>query len=99
VEILDPSQLVCATSVQQADECQHAACDAVCPVTDMTSFDDWQACINASAQGGCLPYLQAAACVNAEDAGPAAVCVTGQTFEDQFFDIATVFCGGGATQD
>jgi hypothetical protein len=99
VEILDPSQLVCATSVQVADECQHAACDTSCPVTDVASYTDWQACIDAAGTGECVAYLQSAACVNAEDAGPAAACVTGQTFEDEFFAIADVFCGGAAAQD
>jgi hypothetical protein len=93
VEILDPSQVSCATAVQQADECQHQACDATCPVTDSTSFGDWQACVAAAAQGECSGHLQAAACVNGEDAGPAAACVDGQSFEDQFLAIATVFCG------
>jgi hypothetical protein len=64
VEILDPSQLTCAMSVQLADECQHAACDPGCPVSDAASFADWQACIDASAQGVCLAYLQSASCVN-----------------------------------
>ena len=95
VEILDPSQLTCVASVQQADECQHAACDPGCPVRDSASFADWQACIGAAAAGECAGYLQSAACVNGEDAGPAAPCVAGQTFQDQFFAIARVFCGGG----
>ena len=96
VEILDPSQLTCVMSVQQADECQHAACDPVCPVSDSTSFASWQSCIGAAAAGECTGYLQSASCVNGEDAGPAATCVTGQTFQDEFFAIAHVFCGGGA---
>jgi hypothetical protein len=99
VELLDPSQLSCAMSVQLADECQHEACDPGCPVSDITSFDNWQACITASAQGVCLSYLESAACVNAEDAGPAAACVSGQTFQDEFFAVATLFCGGGAAKD
>jgi hypothetical protein len=93
VELLDPSKVACATSVQQADECQHQACDSVCPVTDSTSFANWQACINAAAQTSCLSYLESAACVNAEDAGPAATCVDGPDFESEFVNIATVFCG------
>jgi hypothetical protein len=93
VETLDPSQVTCATAVQQADACQHRACDAACPVTDAKSFGDWQACVAAAAQGECLAYLEAAACVNAEDAGPAAACVDGQSFADQFLAVATVFCG------
>jgi hypothetical protein len=100
VEILDPSQLSCAMSVQEADECQHAACDPGCPVSDATSFADWQACIGATGgQSECGAYLQSAACVNGEDAGPAAACVTGKTFEDVFFSIATVFCGSSSMKD
>ena len=94
VELLDPSKLGHrATSVQQADVCQHQACDPVCPVTDETSFANWQACINAASQTSCLSYLMSAACVNSEDAGPAATCVDGPDFESEFINIATVFCG------
>jgi hypothetical protein len=100
VETLDPSQLPCAEAVQQADECQHAACDTVCPVSDLASFAEWQRCIDASAlapgSAECAPYLASAACVNGDDAGPAAACVTGTTFEDEFLAIATVFCAAGA---
>jgi hypothetical protein len=94
VELLDPTHATCATSVQQADECQHAACDPSCPVTDSTSFSNWQACVDAAATGPCGTYLSSAACVNAEDAGPAAACVSGPDFETEFIDIATVFCSG-----
>ncbi len=93
VELLDPTQLSCATSAQQADECEHQACDTTCPVSDSATFQNWQACIAASAACECNTYDQAAACVNAEDAGPAAACVDGQTFSDQFLAVATVFCG------
>lgn len=99
VELLDPSKLGCATSVQQADECQHQACDVTCPVTDATSFARWQACIDTAAATSCLGSLTAAACVNAEDAGPAATCVSGADFETQLADIATVFCGSGGGGD
>jgi len=94
VELLDASKQSCAASVQLADECQHEACDATCPVTDATAFANWQQCIGAASQTSCLGYLTSAACVNAEDAGPAATCVTGADFETEFIDIATVFCGG-----
>jgi hypothetical protein len=99
IEILDPSQLPCAESVQQADECEHAACDAVCPVNDAASFANWEACVNASANGECLTYATSAQCESGEDSGPAAACVTGSDFQDQFMAVATVFCGGGALQD
>jgi hypothetical protein len=93
VELLDPSKESCAASVQLADECQHAACDATCPVTDETAFLNWQACTNAASQTSCAADVTAAGCVNAEDAGPAATCLSGADFQSQFLAIAPVFCG------
>jgi len=75
VELLDPGApgVSCATAVQQADECEHQACDATCPVTDDTSFANWRACVAASATGACATYTGAAGCAQSEaDAGPAA---------------------------
>jgi hypothetical protein len=96
VELLDPSRTACATEVQAADVCQHQACDGACPVsaTDPASFATWQACVAATAQGECNGYLVSAACVGVEDAGPAAACVSGQSFQDDFLATAAVFCGG-----
>ena len=95
IELLDPTQASCAASVQAADVCQHTACDTACPVdpADPTSFGKWQACVGATAQGECNPYLVSAECAASEDAGPAAACVDGKTFADDFLAIATVFCG------
>jgi hypothetical protein len=63
--------------------------------TDATSFTNWQACVEtvAAAEGECSPYVVSADCVGGEDASPAAACVTGQSFEDDFLAIAGVFCG------
>lgn len=102
IELLDPSQLACSGLVQLADVCQHQACDAACPVspTDPASFGDWQACVASTGQTGqgeCNAYLASAACAEAEDAGPAAACVTGKTFQDDFVAVASVFCGGQPT--
>jgi len=64
-------------------------------VTDDTSFANWRACVAASATGACATYTGAAGCAQSEaDAGPAARCVSGQTFQDQFTAIAAVFCAG-----
>jgi hypothetical protein len=95
IELLDPSQASCAASVQAADVCQHQACDGACAVdpADPTSFGTWQACVAATAQGECNAYLASAACAGSEDAGPAAPCVDGKTFADDFLAIAAVFCG------
>jgi hypothetical protein len=98
IELLDPSQGSCAASVQAADVCQHAACDGACPVdpADPTSFGKWQSCVAATAQGECNQFLVSAACAGSEDAGPAAACVDGKTFADDFLAIATVFCGSAS---
>jgi hypothetical protein len=98
IELLDPSQASCASSVQAADVCQHQACDMACPVdpADPTSFGKWQACVAATAQGECNAYLAPAACAASEDGGPAAACVDGKTFADDFLAIATVFCGSAS---
>jgi hypothetical protein len=82
--------------VQQADECEHQACDATCPVTDDASFADWRACVSASGASVCAAYTGPAACAQSQasgDAGPALRCVNGATFEDQYSAIAAVFCG------
>jgi hypothetical protein len=97
IELLDkgPGGLACATSVQQADGCEHKACDATCPVTDDASFANWKGCVSASASatGVCASYTAAAACARGElDAGAAARCINAQTFQDQFVAIGEVFC-------
>jgi hypothetical protein len=96
IELLDANAtggVACATSVQQADECEHKACDATCPVTDDASFADWKACIAAASAGACAAYTAAAGCARSElDAGPAARCISGAAFQDQFTAIASVFC-------
>jgi hypothetical protein len=96
IEMLDPgpSGVACATSVQQADDCEHKACDATCPVTDDASFANWKACVSASASGTCASYTAAAACASRQelDAGPAARCINAPTFQDQFTAIGQVFC-------
>jgi hypothetical protein len=96
IELLDPGAagVACATSVQQADECEHQACDAKCPVTDDASFADWRACVSASGSSVCAAYSGPAVCAQ-RDAGPALRCVNGTTFEEQYTAIAAVFCGPG----
>jgi len=94
IQLLDPSQMGCAQAVQQADACEHQACDVKCPVSDSASFADYQQCIDAAANGECGTYGTAAQCQNGEDAGPAAACVTGTTFQDLFTSVARAFCGG-----
>ncbi|HEY8039294.1 MAG TPA: hypothetical protein VIF15_05845 [Polyangiaceae bacterium] len=94
IELLDPGQLSCATQVQDVDECEHQACDAACPVTSDATFGYWKACTTAAGRGECSSYVSGASCQSAfVDAGAAAPCVSGATFQDAFIAIATVFCG------
>jgi hypothetical protein len=96
IELLDPGApgVTCATFVQQADECEHRACDATCPVTDDASFANWRACVSAAGTSVCAAYAGPAGCAQSQhDAGPALRCVNGATFEEQYAAIAAVFCG------
>jgi hypothetical protein len=91
IELRDPGSAACATSVQQADECEHQACDAPCP-----ALADFESCVAAVDQGACATYSQGAMCEASEaDGGPAQACVAGATFEDLFTVAASVFCAGG----
>jgi hypothetical protein len=93
IELLDPSQVSCAQTVQAADVCQHQACDTACPVgQDAGSFTDWESCVRGAAQGECSAYVGPASCALTVDAGPAAACVSGKSFADDFLAIAAVFC-------
>jgi len=93
IELKDPAQVTCATSLEQADACEHQACDAPCSKYDLAAYDQ---CIAAADQGACATYVSAAGCAAAEaDGGAAAVCLGGQTFQDKFTALAQVFCAGG----
>jgi hypothetical protein len=90
IELLDPMKVACAMSVQEADECDHQACDTTCP-----GLADFDSCVMVADQGACAPFVKGATCQAAEaDGGAAAACVRGMTFEDRFVAVAEVFCGG-----
>jgi hypothetical protein len=91
IELLDPANTACATSVQQADECEHEACDTACP-----ALADFDSCVAVADEGPCATYAQGSACQAMEaDGGPASACVAGATFGELFAAAAKVFCGGG----
>lgn len=112
IEIADPAGLSCATKLQDRTDCDEAACNTVCPVTDDPSFQLWETCeTNAdNAAGSCEAYYDATSCVDSEmpDGGAAEACfptVANPGFEDGYNAIAPVFCldltagadGGGAS--
>jgi hypothetical protein len=91
IELLDPANAACPTPVQQADECQHEACDKACP-----ALADFDSCVAVADHGVCATYVQGSDCQATEaDGGPARACVAGATFGDLFAAAAQVFCGGG----
>jgi hypothetical protein len=93
--LLDPSSLDCAKAVEAAAECEHAACDPVCGAENATAFDDWIQCSATANACACQSLFAAADCVKqiAADAGAAAPCLVGQTFQDFFVVTAGLFCG------
>ena len=99
IELLDPNGLSCATTLQDRNDCDLAACNAQCPITDSASFQQWQTCaVNAdNTAGSCQTYFQATSCASSEmpDGGVAAACfptVANPTFHDDYDSIAPVFC-------
>jgi hypothetical protein len=92
---IEQGKPTCAMAYQANDLCQHAACDSVCAVTDNASFQLWQQCAQAAEAGGCKTLATGAACADAAaEAGPAAACFAGQTFQDLYTAVGNIFCGG-----
>ena len=94
IELRDAQNgLACAKAYQAAEDCDDAACVDKCPVSDDASFAAYKACTQAAAGGGCKAYTDGIACAAGEaDAGPAAVCFQGQSFQDLYRSIVPVFC-------
>ncbi len=95
IALLEPSAIDCAKAVQALDQCEHAACDTTCHGGSAAEFDDWVQCSAAANACGCASELAASDCIHAvaADAGPAAGCLVGQTFQDFFEVTANAFCG------
>jgi hypothetical protein len=91
IELLDAMNVPCAMSVQQADECEHQACDVPC-----ASLGAFVSCVPVADKGACASYVQAATCQASEaDGGAARTCVSGASFGDLYAAAARAFCGGG----
>lgn len=81
----------CATAYEALDGCLVAACDSVCPVTDQTSFQQWQQCRTTASTGGCASYNTAEQSACAADGG-LAQCFGFQTFQSGYDTITPMFC-------
>jgi hypothetical protein len=76
IERTAPSDISCARAVQALTDCELEACQANCPVTDMTSLAALQTCSAAADTNGCSTYFAVATSCQSEeeDAGLARPC-------------------------
>jgi hypothetical protein len=88
----DPSS--CANAVQALTDCEVAACQANCPVSDTTSLSARQQCSTDADSTGCRLFFEAASsCQAAEaDAGRASACMNG-AFQAFYDAVVPLFCG------
>jgi hypothetical protein len=86
----------CAKALQAADACDDAACGMQCPVMDQQSFMDYQKCLQTAEAKGCKKYVDAANAACGGDGNAAyQACTNFQSFDDGYFVLAPMFCGGG----
>ncbi len=87
----DPSS--CANAVQALTDCEVAACQANCPVSDTTSLTARQQCSADADATGCRSFAQAASGCQAAlaDAGVASVC-SNAAFQDFYDAVVPLFC-------
>jgi len=92
LDLVDPSAADCAGAAEAQTECEHAWCDAACPVTDSPSLTAWQECAAEADQGACAGYD--GTCLDAVlGADGGGVACAGADFVTAFVNVATVFCG------
>ncbi len=98
IEVTTPGDLSCAKFVQALTDCESAACQANCPVTDVASLTARQDCASQADELGCLSFYEMAKlCRGAElDAGLAAPCAN-SGFKDFYDVVVPLFCGQTTT--
>jgi hypothetical protein len=98
IALLEPCNTTCAEEVNAAAECESAACESNCPVTDNTSLDNFENCEATAAScdpNGCDTFATESTCENELTGAshPASICVSETDFEDFYNDVVPVFCG------
>jgi hypothetical protein len=93
LEIADPSAVSCSSAVQALSDCELAACQANCPVSDSTSLAAREACSTDADETGCASYYRiASTCIGAEpDAGPVTYC-SYTDFLKFYLAVVPLFC-------
>jgi hypothetical protein len=96
IALLEPCNLECAQASMAHDQCNEASCGPNCPVFDSTSLQTYTSCGITSDQCGCAWEAAREICTQSIQGSkhPAAVCVTGATTFQQYFEtVAPIFCG------
>jgi hypothetical protein len=94
IEITTPGDLSCAKAVEALSDCENAACQANCPVTDVASLTERQNCASEADNAGCMSFFMASNCK--ADAGLAPACMN-SGFKDFYDVVVPLFCGQIAT--
>jgi hypothetical protein len=100
LELAAPSDPSCPKAEQAQTDCEIAACQANCPVSNPESLQAYLDCAKEADEAGCAMFVQmASACQAAEaDAGLAAPCMNGGFTE--FYDaVVPLFCGQAMAVD
>jgi hypothetical protein len=104
IAVADPSQLDCAHKVEGEVQCQWAACNSNCPVTDQASADAWNTCVDqaTTTQDDSTATVQDKLTCLAAISGtgsPAAKCIVPTTkgLKAVLDAIAPILCGGGSS--
>ncbi|MGD0676935.1 MAG: hypothetical protein ABSC94_16090 [Polyangiaceae bacterium] len=96
----DPAAgIECAKAVQAQSNCEIAACEANCPVTNSPSGLAYDECAQTADDGGCAVFSSAAtACLGAQDSGDASICAT-TDFYDFYIGVVRLFCSAAPPLD
>jgi hypothetical protein len=94
IEVTTPPELPCAKAVQALTDCETAACQANCPVSDLNSLSARESCSMDADDAGCSSFHETAASCRAieSDAGLATPCMDG-AFKDFYDAVVPLFCG------
>lgn len=88
IELTQPHALSCAKAVQAQAECEMAACEANCYVSDPVSLGQYQACASQARDVGCQAFATASVC---GDAGQVDAC-SWPSFKDFYDHVVPLFC-------
>src|SRR5262249_52981763 len=96
--LMDPTSQMCAKAVQAEVECEDQACKDNCPVTNDTTQAAFQVCTDQAAMTGCQTFKKAADCsMTFINSAGSCFPLVGTKFQDLYKTIATLFCGGTAS--